>query len=689
MSRRLILVGLFGRFNMKKIQGKSCVLLATFMLALMSNLSLARDPQAFPLPDALKPDVNFWLKVYTEVTTTEGFIHDNRHLNIIYERVSFKPGTSYKTRQKVIKQKKQYYITALEYLAAHPRERLEKAHHRHVKALWPEGTTGSEFKSAAERLRFQLGQADRFKQGIIRSGRWLPFIREEFKRLDLPDELAALPHVESSFISDARSHAGAAGLWQFTRSTGRWFMRIDHVVDERLDPFLATKAAGLLLKNNHKITGTWPLALTAYNHGAAGMRRAIKATGGTDIAKIVREYKGRTFGFASRNFYNAFVAAHDIDQQPAKYFGQLQREKPMVIQEVQLPSYYTAQGLMTAFGVKNNLFKSLNPALQPTIWSNDKYVPKGYKLRVPKEVQPAKTKQLIASIPKDEWSLEQKPDVSYKVKRGDSLSKIARRFKVKTHELVALNGLRSQHEIRIGQVLKLPNVAKKQLKGAHPVEPEAVFYTVKKGDRLSAIAKKAGVSEANMLSLNKLKNKNYLYVGQTLRLRPDPDVLSVAANAKVLNPKEAVKENILRADPSNYRVDRDGSIEVQSDETLGHLSDWLSLKTTALRQLNNLSTKSQLDVGQRLKLDFSRVNRREFEEKRLAYHKNVQDRFFKQFHVVKTETLTLKKGDSAWLLAQRYRVPMWLLRQYNSTLDFNFVGTGTTLTVPQVKKQPN
>jgi len=105
--------------------------------------------------------------------------------------------------------------------------------------------------------------------------------------------------------------------------------------------------------------------------------------------------------------------------------------------------------------------------------------------------------------------------------------------------------------------------------------------------------------------------------------------------------------------------------------------------------LNNLSTKSQLDVGQRLKLDFSRVNRREFEEKRLAYHKNVQDRFFKQFHVVKTETLTLKKGDSAWLLAQRYRVPMWLLRQYNSTLDFNFVGTGTTLTVPQVKKQPN
>lgn len=672
-----------------KNQGRVYILMCVgFMLALVSSVSLARDPQAFPLPNTLKPDVNFWLKVYTEVTTTEGFIHDNQHLNIIYERVSFVPGTSYKARQKVIKQKKKYYKTVLTYLAANPNKRLDRARYRHVKGLWPKGTGGKEFKAATGRLRFQLGQADRFKQGIVRSGRWQPFIKEEFNKLGIPNELASLPHVESSFRSDARSHAGAAGLWQFTRSTGRRFMRIDHVVDERLDPFLATRAAGLLLKDNHKITGTWPLALTAYNHGAAGMRRAVSATGGTNIAKIVREYKGRTFGFASRNFYNAFVAAYDIDQKPSKYFGEVERDAPMVIQEVQLPSYYTAQGLMTAFGVKNNIFKSLNPALQSTIWSNSKYVPKGYKLRVPLGTRRAVVKNLIANIPRDERSTKQKPDVSYKVKGGDSLSKIARRFKVRTSELVAINGLRSQHKIRIGQVLKLPSAARKELKGAHQVAQDAVFYTVKKGDRLFVIARKSDVSEADILSLNRLKNKNYLYVGQKLRLRPNPDILSVAANAKVLDPKQTVKENILRADPSNYLVAKDGSIEAQSNETLGHFSNWLSLKTAKLRQLNNMSVKSRLVVGNRLRLDFTHVGIRQFEEKRLAFHKKLQDDFFKRFSVVKTETIRLKKGSSIWLLAQQQNVPMWLLRQYNTKVDFNRATTGTRLTIPKVKKKP-
>jgi len=663
------------------------VVFSGLLLVLFSSALLARDSTAFPLPNTLKPDVNFWLKVYTEVTTSEGFIHDNEHLNVIYERLSFTPGTSYKTRQKTIKQKKKYYQDILLYLAVNSNKRLDKARYRHVKALWPTGTSSKEFKKAADRLRFQLGQSDRFKQGLVRSGRWQPYIKEEFNKLGLPNELASLPHVESSFRSDARSHAGAAGLWQFTRSTGRRFMRIDHVVDERLDPFLATRAAGLLLKDNHEITGTWPLALTAYNHGAAGMRRAVKATGGTDIAKIVREYKGRTFGFASRNFYNAFVAAHDIDQRPSAYFGQIQRDKPMEIQEVKLPSYYTAQGLMAAFNMKNNIFKSLNPALQPSILANSKYVPKGYRLRVPIETRQAEHGALIATIPYDEKSSKQKPDASYKVRRGDSLSKIAKRFKVRTSQLVAINGLRSQHKIRIGQVLKLPSAAKQQMRGAHQVAEGAVFYTVRKGDRLSVIASQSGVSEANLLALNKLKNKNFLYVGQKLRLRKNPDVLSVAANAKVLDPKVTVKENILRADPSNYSVAKDRSVEIQSQETLSHLAGWLGLSTADLRKLNKMSSKGRLIVGQRLLLDFSRVEKAVFERRRLTYHQTLQNDYFKRYRVLKTEELVYAKGDSVWLLAQQRNIPMWLLRQYNPSVDLNRVSAGTRIMVPTVAKK--
>ncbi|MBL4783737.1 MAG: LysM peptidoglycan-binding domain-containing protein [Porticoccaceae bacterium] len=672
--------------NVMCVQKRKSILLhgLGFLMALVSSVVLAVNSEQFPLPNSLKPDVNFWLKIYTEITTSEGLIHDNEHLNVIYERLSFAPGTSYKARQKIIKQKKKYYKDTLAYLALNPNKRLAKSRHRKVKALWPKGATSSEFRKAATRLRFQLGQADRFKEGLVRSGRWQPFIKSEFKKLGIPNKLASLPHVESSFRSDARSHAGAAGLWQFTRSTGRRFMRIDHVVDERLDPFLATRAAGLLLKDNHKITGTWPLALTAYNHGAAGMRRAIDATGGTDIAKIVREYKGRTFGFASRNFYNAFVAANDIDENTSKYFGEIKREKRMVVQEVKLPSYYTAQGLMTAFGVKNNIFKSLNPALQPTIWSNNKFVPKGYRLRLPSEPLSDTHSVLIASIPHDEKSTKQKPDVSYKVRRGDSLSKIAKRFKVRTSELVVINGLRSRHKIRIGQVLKLPSKAKMLMPGAGQIAKDAIYYTVRKGDRLSVIAQKADVSEGDLMALNKLKNKNYLYVGQKLRLRRNPQILSVAANEKVYKPIDVLQDISLKADPSNYLVVKGGYITIQSNETLGHFADWLGLKASLLRKMNGLTSKTRLVVGKRLKLDFSRTSTASFEKKRLAFHVKLQSEFFKRFSVVKTKTVVLAAGGSVWLLAQRHNVPMWLLRQYNAAVNFNRLGAGTRLTLPVV-----
>tara|TARA_R110002095_G_scaffold116935_2_gene102009 strand:+ start:2623 stop:4671 length:2049 start_codon:yes stop_codon:yes gene_type:complete len=654
----------------------------------------AQESRDFPLPDSLKQDVRFWSRIYTEVTTNEGLIHDKQHLNIVYERLSFPPGSSYKEREIITKKKKKYVEEILLDLAIRSNHRLLSHRHKRVKALWPSGTSSNEFRQAADNVRFQLGQADRFKEGIVRSGRWQPFIKQEFKALGIPTELASLPHVESSFRPDAASHAGASGLWQFTRSTGRRFMRIDHVVDERLDPFLATRAAGLLLKDNYKITGTWPLALTAYNHGAAGMKRAIEDTGGTDIAKIVRQYKGRTFGFASRNFYNAFVAAHDIDQHPSKYFGQVQREPAMLIHEVELPSYYTAQGLMAAFGVKNNIFKSLNPALQPTIWSNSKYIPKGYRLRLPAEASATNSNQLIARIPVDEKANKQKADVAYRVRRGDSLSTIARRYKVRVKELVAMNGLRNQHQIYVGQVLKLPNEAEKHLKGAHPVKQNAIFYQVRAGDHLSMIARKAGVSESDILAFNKLQNKPHLYIGQKLRLRQDPDVLSIAANERVFkanNSERLIKpvddESILTADPSNYLVAKDGSVEVQSDELLELFAGWLGVTATSLRRLNKMPDKVRLVAGQRLKLEFASVSVRAFEEKRLAYHQKIQDDFFSRFSVSKAEQRVMIKGESVWLVAQRHGVPMWLLRQYNTDVNFNQVVAGTRLIFPRLEKK--
>ena len=153
-------------------------------------------------------------------------------------------------------------------------------------------------------------------------------MRREFRDRGLPEDLAYLPHVESSFNTHAYSKYGAAGMWQFMRATGRRFLKVNYVVDERLDPLTATRAAAQLLKDNHKLLGTWPLAITAYNHGEVGMQRAVRKMGTKDIVAIIERYKGRSFGFASRNFYPQFLAARRVARSWRAHFGMFRCRLP-------------------------------------------------------------------------------------------------------------------------------------------------------------------------------------------------------------------------------------------------------------------------------------------------------------------------------------------------------------------------
>lgn len=476
-------------------------------LAACTASAVNRQAEHFPLPDALQPDVRFWIRVYTEVTTQQGLIHDRTHLGIVYEILDLPPGSSFKEREQLIKKRKKRYEQVLLDLA-NGQPASTSPMHQLVRRLWPKDTDAKTFKTASDEVRFQLGQSNRFREGVIRSGRWLPYIHSQFSDMGLPLALASLPHVESSFQADAKSHAGASGLWQFTRGTGRRFLRIDHVIDERLDPYEATRAAGQLLKENYEKTGTWPLALTAYNHGAAGMQRAIETMGGTDLVKILREYKGRTFGFASRNFYNAFIAADTIDSAPEEYFGQIKRDPPIEVEFIELPSYYTAQGLQQAFGLKSNIIKSMNPALQEAVWRKHKLVPKGYALRLPVQSVTTSASMILSQVPASEQSQQQFPDREYKVQRGDALSKIARTYGVRVADLAKANNLNSKHRIRIGQVLKIPGVPSARVP----------HYTVKSGDTLDTIARQTRISQSRLMALNNLEDKNKIYVGQRLRL---------------------------------------------------------------------------------------------------------------------------------------------------------------------------
>jgi membrane-bound lytic murein transglycosylase D len=165
---------------------------------------------SIPVPDGLQDEVAFWKRVYSEVGTDGGLLHDSRNLGVVYEVIQFPDkAVTRSQRQRHVDRIKDKYRGILTRLAEGKREDLSSDEGR-VLSLWPEDVSASTLRQARERIRFQLGQRDRFREGLVRSGAWEPHIRRTLKAMGLPEELAALPHVESSFNPRARSRVGAA-----------------------------------------------------------------------------------------------------------------------------------------------------------------------------------------------------------------------------------------------------------------------------------------------------------------------------------------------------------------------------------------------------------------------------------------------------------------------------------------------
>jgi len=431
--------------------------LTAFFVLSAPSVEAAGD-ELFPRPDSLQPAIAFWTRVYSKVDSQAGFIHDSRQLNKVYQTLRFERYHSPSDQDRIIDQALQRYGTALRALAEGKREDLDDVEHK-LLTLWGDDATPAMLLEAAANVRFQRGQSDRLRSGIINSGAWESDIRQTLREHDVPAELVALPHVESSYNPLVQSSAGAVGIWQFTRFTGKHYLRVDHVVDERFDPHKSTQAAARLLQRYHTVLNSWPLAITAYNHGLSGVRRAVRETGSDDIGEIVRKYKGRRFGFASRNFYAAFLAAVDVSHNSESYFGILERDHPDSYWIVKLPVYLPLSALTEQLELDAGVMRALNPALQRSVWKGKKYVPKDYHLRLPPSLDNDDVTTVFKQIAIADGRTDQVPDIVYKVQRGDTLSEIAQRFNTNVGELMALNNLQSKNHIRSGQSLSLLNAS--------------------------------------------------------------------------------------------------------------------------------------------------------------------------------------------------------------------------------------
>ena len=617
--------------------------------------SSVQSQELFPIPPELQRDVDFWVSIFSDYTTAQGVLHDNRNLAIVYERVDLPANMERRARQRNVAKRREKLQTTLRNLASGKRNNLSEEEAR-VLALWPAGVSDATLKAASGQIRYQQGLKDRFRQGLIRSGRWRDFINAEFSALGVPIEMAALPHVESSYDPAARSHVGASGIWQFTRSTGRRFMRIDHVLDERNDPFAATRAAGKLLAYNYSITGNWPMAITAYNHGLAGVRRAMRQFGDEAYTDIIRKYNGRTFGFASRNFYVAFLAAKQIDQDSEKYFPGTKADTPTDYATGVLKEYISVSDLTAALGVTQKQLAGHNPSLQATVWQGSKHLPKQFKLRLPAGLLDAPISNLLANIDADKWQDSQLPDLFHTIARGDTLSQIAEAYNTRIATLVSLNNLSSSNRIRAGQQLRLPAAGpapSPQVAASAPAPAEEPVV-IASADA-PAIEEPAVVAEQTPTSMAGDLAASLLGTIQTALL----------------------------SDPSDYAVASDNTIEVHPLETLGHYADWLGIRTQRLRDINGLAFRTPVEVGGRIKLDLAEIDAKIFEDRRIAFHRGQQDGFFRENIITGVEKHVIARGESIWILALReYDVPVWLFRQYNPELDLHSVQVGMTVRFP-------
>lgn len=655
------------------------LLLASLFMGVAARAE-ASDP--FVRPPELEKDVRFWIRVYTEVTTDQGLLHDDWNLGLVYEVLRFEPGTSPAYREKRVAEAKARYAGLLKRFAAGSTDNLNP-HELRILHAFGDKPTPRDFRDAIDRIRFQLGQADRFHEGLIRAALWERQIARTLTQHGVPAEIAALPHVESSFNLEAYSKVGAAGLWQFMPSTARRFMRVDRVVDERMDPYAATEAAANLMLYNYRLLGTWPLAVTAYNHGPGGLRRAQDELGTSDIAVIVKHYQGATFGFASRNFYVAFLAALEVDRNADKYFGPITHLPDTDSTVAELPDYMAVGALSKAFKVDMGALRVLNPALRPPIWNGSRLVPRGYRLRLPGDLPRAEIAAAWERVPPAQRYLAQRSDGSHRIRRGETLAGIAAASGVSLSRLLAANGWAADHSVARGETVRIPPPASRA-EGAGATA--AAVAAVPPGNVAAApppeAASESATAPASVAEAAPALETAPVQAVRTAKRPPPEPVSQRQTESAALLPAAAPSGN---GDTTDYSVGADNKVIVQAAETLGHYADWLGVSSATLRTLNKLHKKATVTVGHRFKLDFSKVTPEQFEAKRREYHQHLQEDYFAAHRIAGTENYSVKRGDSLWVIAQQHGdLPVWLVTQYNPDVDFGDVRPGTVITLPQV-----
>ncbi|MDL1967172.1 MAG: LysM peptidoglycan-binding domain-containing protein [Deltaproteobacteria bacterium] len=412
------------------------------------------------------------------------------------------------------------------------------------------------------------GEKKFFREAYKRSGKYRAQIVSELKKAGLPVELSWLPLIESGFNVVALSKARALGLWQFIPSTGYKFgLKRNIFIDERIDPVKSTKAAIAYLKELHNIFGDWNTVLASYNCGEGRVLRVIRSQNINYLDDFWDLYQ--RLPLETARYVPRFLATLHIVNNLEKYgLDSIEIVSPLEYETISVSKQVHLNDIANNIGTSEKILKGLNPELRYNILPSDQY-----SLRVP----PGKCEVLLSKL--DEIPISSPPKstriVYHKVKPGETLSTIARRYRTSVKSIARANNIRKNNLIVAGKKLKIPQ------KGAvcwtrKPKYQHTSKYIVKRGDSLWIIARRFDTTTKQLQKLNNLLNTN-LHIGQVLKIHGQKESPALAAA------KKSLRTYLVKRGDSPFRIAKNHNVLLER-----------FLRT------NNLTPRSTIYPGQKV-----------------------------------------------------------------------------------------
>ncbi len=364
---------------------------------------------------------------------------------------------------------------------------------------------------------FQTIYRERFTLWLDRSRRYLPIMRQTLKDAGLPEDLVYVALIESGFNPYAYSRSRAVGPWQFMRGTAKKYgLKIDSWVDERRDPIKSTMAASRYLKDLYAMFASWPLAIASYNAGEGRIQRAVTRAKSDDIWRITAS--SRYLKRETRHYVPKFMAATIIAKNPEQYGFSLKEDDPIQYDVVEVSGPTDLRFIAKASGSTYDTLKALNPELKRGMTPANV---RTYGLRLPLGARAVYVEN-ISKVPEEKRLLWKR----YRVRRGDTLQRIARRYQTTPDVLREINRLDTDQPLVVGESLFIPLASQPiVVTEREPGEHRQIVYIVRRGETLTAIARKHNVNLDDIRRWNRLEDADIILPRQRLLLFVASDAL--------------------------------------------------------------------------------------------------------------------------------------------------------------------